>query len=428
MTRDDRRWLAILATSLAVGLALSWQRWANAVIDSGREMNQPLRLASGERLYSDVWHIYGPLAPSFHAGLYRVFGPSLAVLYADGIVSAAIILALVYVLGRRIMSPAAAGTAALTVMWVCTFKPAGNHIFPYSFNALHGTLLALATLAIAASTIERPSWIRIVSAGLMAGAAFLAKTEMGIPALVASVAASWLSAPGDARRGILRALIAGGTAAAVAGGGYALIAARVGWHTLVVDSWLLPVHLPAPLVYFNAGLSGFDHPLVSLGRIAIAAVKLALLAALVGTVSYLAAGPRPQRPRARWVLAASVAGALALGLTTGLDWDRGPFLAMPLVLVAILVRSARRLPSRIDRLVVLYAVFALAMLARTILHVRSGGAYGSLLLPVSIVLFTWAWVGPFADALPDAAPRRVARTIVLSLLLLSALGTAIVLA
>ena len=142
MHRDDRRWLAILALSFVLGIAASWERWAGPVIDSGREMNQPLRLAGGERLYSDVRHIYGPLSPYVHAAGYRLFGPSLRVLYADGIASAIGILALVYLLGRRLMNATAAGTATLTVMWLCAFKPAGNYIFPYCLQraARHAAL------------------------------------------------------------------------------------------------------------------------------------------------------------------------------------------------------------------------------------------------------------------------------------------------
>ena len=32
----DRRWLAILVLSFVAGLGVSWQRWTNPVIDSGR--------------------------------------------------------------------------------------------------------------------------------------------------------------------------------------------------------------------------------------------------------------------------------------------------------------------------------------------------------------------------------------------------------
>jgi hypothetical protein len=421
---DDRRWLVILAGSLAVGLAVSWQRWANAVIDSGREMNQPLRLAGGEMLYSDVAHIYGPLSPYLHAALYRLFGASLTVLYADGLASAVVILALVYFLGRRILSATAAGAAALTVMWLCALKPAGNYLFPYSFSALHGTALGLATLALAAAALARPSLLRFAGAGSMAGAALLAKTEMGVAAIGAGLAAAWLASPGRARDAAARALAVAASAAAVAIPIYALVAARVGWHTLLFESWLLPVNLPPPLVFFNAAISGFDDPVASMGSMARAAVKLVLLAAGIGTVSVLAAGPPDLRPRARWLLTIAVAAGVALSLTVGLDWDSGPFLAMPIVLVALLARFARGAQSAQDRLVALYAIFALLQLARTLLHVRSGGAYGSLLLPMSVVLFTYAWMEPFAGSLPIPA-QRVARTIVLSLLLVSAAGTAI---
>src|SRR5262249_17012895 len=151
------------------GLAASWQRWANPVIDGGREMNQPLRLAEGETLYSQVGHIYGPLSPWLHAALYRAFGPSLNVLYADGIVAAIAIVALVSFLGRRIMDPPAAATATLLVMWLCAFKASGNYVFPYAFSAVHGTLFGLVTLTLTAAALERPSVPRFVVAGLVAG-------------------------------------------------------------------------------------------------------------------------------------------------------------------------------------------------------------------------------------------------------------------
>ena len=52
--RIDRRdipWLLALVASLTLGVAVSWQRWGSALVDCGREMNQPLRLLDGERLF-----------------------------------------------------------------------------------------------------------------------------------------------------------------------------------------------------------------------------------------------------------------------------------------------------------------------------------------------------------------------------------------
>ena len=190
----DMTWLIVLAASFLLMLVVSWQRWADPIVDIGREMNQPLRLLSGEHLYSDVRHIYGPLSPWLHAGLYRLFGPSLTILYADGIVSATIVLGLVYWLGRRIMDPAASGVATLHVMSLCLFKPAGNYILPYSYNSLHGATLGLITLAMLVMTVKRVNepavpytggMAAFAAAGFVAGLATLAKTEMGVAAMAA---------------------------------------------------------------------------------------------------------------------------------------------------------------------------------------------------------------------------------------------------
>jgi hypothetical protein len=457
-----RTWPLILAASFAFGLAASWQRWANPVIDGGREMNQPLRLADGEALYSGVGHIYGPLSPYLHAALYRAFGPSLDVLYADGIVSAIAILTLVYFLARRIMDQPAAATATLLVMWLCAFKASGNYVFPYAYSALHGTLFSLVTLTLCASALERPSVLRFVAAGLAAGVTTLAKTEMGLAALCGGVAAAALAggpvlaashdrasedSANDEDAGYVddsesdgahrAAQVAGRTfrpgvyaitfvaaAIAVAGAVYTAIAWRVGWRTLMFDCWLLAYNLPAPLKYFNASLSGLDYPAQSLLRISIAFIKVVLLGVIVAAIAQFRAGPAAGRPRAWAMLGAAAALATLLGVTTGLDWDRGPFLAMPFVLLLMILIAEQHH----QRLVLLYSLFALAALARVILHVRSGGAYGSFLLPVSIIIFTYAWVRPFPALfrMPDVA--RAARALALGLLLTSAIATSIAIA
>src|SRR6266568_7785358 len=179
------------------------------------------------RLNTDVRHIYGPLSPWLHAGLFRLFGPSLNLLYADGIVSAVLILALVYWLARRIMDPAGAGIATLSVMWLCVFKPAGNYILPYSYNALHGALLAIVTLAILVAALERglDSAIAFLIAGFAAGLTLLAKTEMGLAALAAGVTASAVTHVTARRRFVLGAAFLA-SALGLTFAVYAVIAAR----------------------------------------------------------------------------------------------------------------------------------------------------------------------------------------------------------
>ena len=49
--------------------AISWNRWIEPFVDTGRELMVPARVAQGERLYRDVRFYYGPLAPYVAAGV-----------------------------------------------------------------------------------------------------------------------------------------------------------------------------------------------------------------------------------------------------------------------------------------------------------------------------------------------------------------------
>ncbi len=293
-----------MAAAFLCGLAASWQRWGGPLIDCGREMNQPLRLASGEQLYSDVRHIYGPLSPYLHAALYRLFGPTLGVLYADGILSAAAILALVYGLSRRIMLPIASATATLSVMWLCAFKPAGNYFLPYSFNALHGTVLGLLALTMLAAAIESdpdpdsPAATHFAVAGVVTGLSLLAKTELGLGAIAAGIVASVLSGRGHRSRQAKHLLIFLAGAVAVVAGGYGVVIAHVGVAPLAGDSWLLWYNVPPGLKHYNEWVSGLDHPVRSVTRMTIALAKVAALAAILAAISQLVAR-RQGRSRCR---------------------------------------------------------------------------------------------------------------------------------
>jgi hypothetical protein len=119
-----------------------------------------------------------------------------------------------------------------------------------------------------------------------------------------------------------------------------------------------------------------------------------------------------------------------LGVTTGFDWDKGPYLAMPFLLAGLIWMERLRLndpdPLRATRarLLILYAAFALVSLSRMILHVRSGGAYGSFLGPMSMVLFTYLWAEPFGDWLEASGAGRAGATIAVALILIDVVATA----
>jgi hypothetical protein len=453
--KRDLPWVALIASSFIVGLAVSWQRWGNLLVDCGREMNQPLRLAHGEMLYSEVRHIYGPLSPYLNATLYRVFGPSLGVLYAEGIITAIIIFALVYYIARQLMNRAASTAATLSVVWLCAFKQAGNYFLPYSYSALHGCALGLVTLALIVRFIQAEkrrgdtSPRLLAMAGLTAGLTLLAKTEMGLAAVVTGIVAVALVDYLNMRLLLRRAAVFLGPAVLIVLAVYGYIASQVGWHTLSTDSFLFLRHLPEELVYFNKRMSGFDSPGESLVQMIGMAARVAALAVIIGVISILVTRRRGARAARKmaiaetagratytqlWILLAASLLLFVLIPSTGqVKWDKGPYLAMPLLLVGLLIPAVIKYQKQKAEgregwnqtvVLVVIAVYALASLARVMLRVRSGGAYSSYLLPASVIIFVYIWVGPFANMFRERRTRRVARNIIIGALMLHAVITA----
>ena len=309
--RGDLPHLAFLGVSFLYGLAFSWQRWGNPLVDCGREMQQPLRLIGGEMLYSDVRHIYGPLSPYLNALLYSLFGASLNVLYSSGIASAIVILAVCYWLSRHLMGPWPALTTTLSVMWLCAFKQAGNYFLPYSYNALHGCALGLVMLAFAVKAIPEAGpdgpvtlapggamrhsvgWLAL--AGVAAALALLAKTEIGLAALATGLLTGViLGFPGLKRMltlsftFILPALLIVVTI-------YGFIISRAGWQAISADSYLLFHNIPPELVYCNKRMSGLDRPGESLLSMFGALLRIGVLFFAIVTISEMLA--RRQKSR-----------------------------------------------------------------------------------------------------------------------------------
>ena len=455
--KRDLPWVAGIVVSFIVGLVFSWERWGNPLVDCGREMNQPLRLASGEMLYSGVRHIYGPLSPYVNALLYRIFGPSLGVLYADGIVTAMIILTMVYWLSRRLMGRSASTAATLSVMWLCAFKQAGNYVLPYSYSALHGCALGLVSLALLIRFIERresskPRYAMLALSGTVAGLAILAKTEMGLAALSAGIAGVALTCSPNVRRIPVHGLVYLAPAFLLVLGVFGYLVARTGWNTIAHESFLFFRNLPPELVYFNKRVSGFDQPLQSIVQMLGAAVRLASVGAIIATMSMLFTRRRHEPAAAHikmsdlsvsdagrashgqiWLLLAlSIAVFVVVPFSGALNWEKGPYLAMPVLLIGLIAfefaryrKQASKGESNAQTIVLLViAVYALASLARVILRVRSGGAYSSYLLPGSVILFTYGWAQPFADLFRDGKTRRLARNIAIGVILADAVLTA----
>jgi len=182
-TRAWTPWLWIGAVYLLL-IALSWKRWANPIVDCGREMYVPWQIAEGKMLYRDLFFLYGPLVPYLHALLFKVFGIHLHVLYAVGLGLVAVQTTLVFVIARRVLEPAVAILAGVMFLIQFAIRPTlGNLVFPYSFNAAYASALNLAALWLVLRHREGRPGQPLSLAGVCVGLSLLSKPELGLAAL-----------------------------------------------------------------------------------------------------------------------------------------------------------------------------------------------------------------------------------------------------
>jgi hypothetical protein len=179
--RVSPAWQAFPYAVFAFLYVVSFKRWLIPFQDSGRELNVPARLASGEVLYRDVGYFFGPLPAYLDALVIRIFGRDLDVLVA---LRTALALLAVEALRRLALrlAPDARVAACATAFAVaaCAFGIGGAWPFPYSVAALEGTGALWWALELSLSA-EAPS--RVAVAALIGGLGAGAKLEF-LPAAV----------------------------------------------------------------------------------------------------------------------------------------------------------------------------------------------------------------------------------------------------
>jgi len=191
----NRRILAVLVIGLAFvsNAAVTWQRWGDVVIDTGRELDTPKQLAEGKLLYRDVRYWYGPLAPYAHAMLYRIFGTRLGVLTTTGLFLAALLGWASYRLLRMFVGRAAATVATIAVLTINAFGSylfpnIFNFVLPYSFPAVYGTLFSLASVYLLLRYLQNRRQVEFFLACGFLGLVALCKLETLAAALAAHTA------------------------------------------------------------------------------------------------------------------------------------------------------------------------------------------------------------------------------------------------
>jgi hypothetical protein len=185
--------LVALCGLTAFFLATSWRKWPEPLVDFGRELYLPWRLANGAVLYRDADDFYGPLSQYFNAALFRLFGPGLMVLVTANLAVFAAIFVSLYALFRRAWGVPAALVSCAVFVAVFGFSQfvGGNHNFatPYSHEATHGFLICLLLLVILVRWLENPTLILAALAGGLFGLTAVLKPEIMLAAGLVTAAA-----------------------------------------------------------------------------------------------------------------------------------------------------------------------------------------------------------------------------------------------
>jgi hypothetical protein len=393
-------WIGPLAIALASVLltAWSWEKWADVHIDFGNELYVAWRLAEGDALYGDIAQRNGPFSHYLNAVWFELFGVSIRTLVFCNLAVLAAICAMSWRIFRRACGRFTATATTLVLLGVFAFSQyVGignyNYVTPYHHSQTHGLALSLAMLLAFGEALRRApaGWCAVAGAAL--GCVFLTKAELFLPA--AAAAAFGLALVVVTARE--RALPAAGVFAAMAllptGAFFLYLGARMpaglAWQG-VLGNWM---HLGSESFGdpFYARIAGFDDVRGNL---------LAMLGAFAGIAVFAAVSLGADRllARSRAALPASAAAGAALfgvlvAWPTLVPWSELAR-ALPLTaglacsgLIAVCARQRgdREALARWGPLA-LYALLALALLAKLALRVRFGHYGFVLAMPATLLL------------------------------------------
>lgn len=399
-------WGLILLALVAM-VHWSWLTWPDPMIDFGREAYVPWKLSEGAVLYRDIAYHNGPLSPYLNALLFRLFHPSLHLLFLFNGTLLLVMLSLVYTWALKIGGRIGAHASALVFILLFAFErflPYGNYnwMAPYSHEMTHGLLLAAASLLCLVCNDTKRS-LRFLAAGAIAGLVFLTKSEIFISLACASTTAFILRFE---RRGPL--LFMGGFLVSVLSCFLLFLtvlpvaesaAATSGAWRYVIAGGLKSV--------FAQTYMGADSFGVSLALLASSVFGVAAVIVLLAAVSWklFCRAERAGVPALSVSFLAACCFLLLAGRTVQLDYA---FLGLPVWCVILIIFSAFRLKAslRTDetdrwRAAFVFAVFSIALLLKVLFSAQIIHYGFVLALPATILC-----VCALLDWLPELLSRH----------------------
>ena len=182
--------LGLIASVFALFAYNSWMRWPDVLIDFGRELYTPWRLAQGDVLYKDIITFNGPFSYCIMALSFSLFGESLVTMAVVNMLISLIFLLSAYIFFLRIGGPLMATACCLIYLVFFAFghfTTVGNYnwIFPYSMSYVYGTTLTMVVLTVFQEAMLNPRSQLIALAGALYGLILLTRVEVILASTVA---------------------------------------------------------------------------------------------------------------------------------------------------------------------------------------------------------------------------------------------------
>jgi hypothetical protein len=178
---------ALLILTFSLMSLWSWRKWADPLVDFGRELYIPWQLTLGKILYKDIAHLFGPFSQYFNALLFEVFGVSYTTLIFANLTLTAIFTLVIYKTIKDAVDQLCATFVAFAFLTLFAFSQYTgfanfNFVSPYAHEATHGVILAALMIYGLWKFMSTRHARYVIASGLLFGLILLTKIEIIISA------------------------------------------------------------------------------------------------------------------------------------------------------------------------------------------------------------------------------------------------------
>jgi hypothetical protein len=386
---------------IAVFLRLSWMRWGDLIVDTGKEWYFPAQILSGKVLYRDLIWLYGPLVPYLNALFFRIGGVQIGSLVVSGMVSLVLTVYALHHLAKAVLGALLAVLVVVTFIMVFAFgyyvSPCNyNFIIPYTYASTYGLAFALLGIFFFQKKKETAGKIPGILAVLFLSAALLTRVEVGVMTLTAIVLPTILEFIADKSRGWPHFRVV--LTAAFVSGGAAVLVIFIFFEIFLrgeTGTWKAVIEHVSHRGTIEGNLSGFNNVGDNLRVWFISCFLYALFTLLFAGAGFAASAIQGPLSLFKRPYSSAVVAIMTLGLTyyifVSFFGYQAQFRCLPLICLIVGALSARNLyrGQDVDKesLVLTLSLFSFLILLRIFLRVWPGHFGFTLIVPGLIVYY-----------------------------------------